>query len=376
MLKELVVSNYRSLDRDVRLSLGGLTALVGPNGAGKSNVTDVLQFLSDIMHLGLEGAITKRTGIAAVRRWSSGRPFNVDIRARVAAESLQGTYEFTLTGDRSEEYRVQREAADVIRVGSQETHGYEIRDGVWVRGPDNLRPKVDARNLVLPLVAADERFSGLADELRRMAVYDIFPDALREPRKYDPTKPMLKHGTNWVSILKDQAAETWKTDFVEVLNRLTGDITDVEIKPVGGFLSARFRHDSDSRRSKWFDSAQESNGTLRVAGILTALLQKPTPAVVAIEEPELTVHPGALPLLYDYVREAQERAQVVLTTHSPELLDLIDTGDVRVVERGSDGTRVNALAESQRRSVRDGLLSLGEVLRAEGLQPELPLAGE
>lgn len=377
MLTTLRISNYRSIARDVTVDLGPLTALVGPNGSGKSNVTDVLQFLADAMHIGLEGAVTKRAGIRAIRRWQrSGHPFDIEIGASIRTEEVEASYDFTLKGARSDEYQVGRERAEVLFRDTAERHVFEIDRQEWIEGPTELRPKVDALSLVLPLVAGDERFQPLADELRRMAVYDIFPDALREPSKYDPAKPMHKRGGNWASVLKDQRKETWKPDFVEVLGRLTGDIVDVEVRPVGGYLTVQFRHDSEGTRKKWFDAMQESNGTLRVAGILTALLQQPRPSVLAIEEPELTVHPGALELIHDYVRQAAATGQVVLTTHSPDLLDLLETDAVRVVERRDGATTVSRVDPSQREAVRSELLSLGEVFRAEGLQPELPLAGE
>lgn len=376
MLTMLEISNYRSLGADVRLNLGELTVLVGPNGAGKSNITDAFQFLADCMHLGLEGAITKRGGMASVGRFSAGRPFNVRVSAHVRGDGFIGRYTFSVENESKGEYRVVAEEAEVVETASGRRYGFLIQDGSWQAGPSELRPKVGGRSLALPLVAADERFAGLADELRSMAVYDIFPGDLREPQKYDPTKPMHKRGTNWTSILCDQPDDSWKPDMVTVLHKLTGDIEDMKIESLGGFLVARFRHTSDSKREKWFDSSQESNGTLRVAGILTALLQQPTPSPVAIEEPELTVHPGALEVVLDYVRQAASGGQVVLTTHSPELLDKLDVATVRVVEKRAGETQIQPLAEGQREAVRRGLLSLGEVLRTEGLQQEIPLAGE
>jgi predicted ATPase len=347
MITRLHVSNYRSLDRDVSVDLGALTVLVGQNGSGKSNVADVLQFLADCMHIGLESAITKRHGINAVRRWSSGRPFNVTIAVAVGRGSVHAQYEFTLAGDRAEEYRVKAEKALVTAGGT--THEYSVEaegDGVrWASGPENLRPKVDRLNLVLPLVAGDERFGPLAEELRRVATYCIYPDALRQPQKYDPSKPMDRHGSNWVSILKDQRA-------------------------VGGYINVESEHKSEPKRPKWFEAALESDGTLRVAGMITALRQQPAPSLIALEEPELTVHPGALKLLYDYVREAADATQVVLTTHSPDLLELLTVDQVRVVERHGGATTVQPLEESQRRVVEQGLFSLGEVLRSEGLQQQ------
>jgi predicted ATPase len=372
MIRRLQVSNFRSLGRDVDVQLGRLTALVGRNGSGKSNFVDALQFLSDCMHLGLEGSITKRHGINAVRRFSAGHPHDVFFSVELDIPGGDARYEFTLGGDRAEEYRVKNERA-VIRAHGQLTQ-FSIDSGQWTTGIPDLHPRVDSMSLVLPLIAGDERFAPLATTLRRIATYSIFPDALRQPQKYDPAKPMDRHGANWVSILKDQEPETWRADLVEVLGRLTGDIIDVSVQPVAGYLTAQFkhRHETSSRREKWFDSAQESDGTLRVAGMVTALLQRPRPSLLAIEEPELTVHPGALRLLYDYVHEAAEQGQVLLTTHSPDLLELLDTGAVRVVARQGGATTITELNEGQRDIVKQGLFSLGEVMRTEGLK-QLPL---
>ena len=375
MIRRIVVSNYRSLGQRVEIHFGNLTAFVGQNGSGKSNTVDVLRFVSDCVHIGLEGAINKRHGINAVRRWSSGHPFNVSILVEVRSEQedLAGTYSFTLAGDRAEEYRVKEESAD-FTVGAEHRR-YAIRNGKWVEGPSDLRPKVDQLNLALPLIAGDERFRPLADLLRRVAIYAVYPDALREPQRYDPAKPMDRHGSNWVSVLKDQDRDTWKPELLAALGRLTGDIEDMRIKPVGGYLLVQFKHQLDqastSSRLKWFNSAQESDGTLRVAGIVSALLQDPPLPVIGIEEPELTVHAGAIPLLFDFIQQACSRSQVLLTTHSPELLDLLDADDVRVVERRDGETSIAPMEEQQRDAVKKGLLTLGDILRTEGVRQQV-----
>ena len=367
MITRLSISNYRSLGQDVDLRLGPLTALVGRNGSGKTNVVDALRFLGDCMRLGLESAITKRHGIGAVRRWSSGHPYNLAI----GLELHDASYSFTLSGSHALEYRVKSEEARVVVAG--EKHGFKLEENRWIEGPGDLRPKVDNLNLALPLVGGDERFRPLVDFLRSIAIYSIFPDILREPQKYDPSKPMKEHGSNWVSILKDHGGNSWKNDLLAALAKLTGDIEDIEIRPTGGYLIARFKHTSTEKRTKWFDAAQESDGTLRVAGILTALLQSSSLSVIGLEEPELTVHPGALPLLCDFIREASRNRQVILTTHSPDLLDRLDTEEVRVVERQDGKTRIAPLDQGQHDAVRDHLLTLGEILRTEGLkQLQLP----
>lgn len=369
-ITRLRVSNYRSLGRDQELALGPFTALVGPNGSGKSNVVDVISFVRDAMHMGLSGAITDRGGIAAVRRWSSGHPYNVSIALHVVVNGGAGTYRFEVTGDRKEEFRIKSEHADILR--GSERFCFSVERGSWT-GPEGLEPKVNDTTLALPMIAGDERFQGLFDLLAGPVVYAIFPDTLRRPQKYSPEKPLHRHGDNWVSILRDQDSTSWKPDMVAALGRLTGDIDDIKVSKAASYLVAQFRHVTNGK-STWFDAAQESDGTLRVAGILSALLQEPPLPLIGVEEPELTVHPGVLPLLMDYLRQASRRSQVLITTHSPELLDLVGPQEVRVVQKSDEGTVVGSMAQDQLQLVREGLLGIGELMTSEGLrQQELDL---
>lgn len=373
MIKRLSVSNYRSLGENVSVDFGRFTALVGPNGSGKSNVVDVLRFVSDAMHMGLSGAITHRHGIGAVRRWSGGHPFNVSIHLELVLENgRSASYSFELRGDSAEEYKVKLEEA-LVWQGSDRFR-FRIEYGQWIEGPPGLKPPLDDKSLALSIVGGDARFQPLVHALQQISVYAIFPDILRAPQKYSAVKPMDLHGSNWASILKDQPKDTWKPDLVSALHKLTGDTEDIKVSQAASYLVVQFRHTSPNKKPKWFDAAQESDGTLRVAGIVTALLQEPPVPVLGIEEPELTVHPGAIPLLYDFLKQASHRSQVVVTTHSPELLDLMDADDVRVVARSQEGTTVAPMSVDQKRAVREGLLTLGEVLRTEGLQQDLPLA--
>lgn len=369
MIRRLHVSNFRSLGQNVEMRLGRLTVLVGQNASGKSNVADAVQFIADCVHLGLPWAIAKRHGIQVVRRCRpEGAPHEIVFRLEVALKDGQGEYAFTLTGDNAETYQVKNEWARVVRLGTfpeaKQTFSYFMEGDTWGGNVPELHPHLDSQSLALPLIGGDERFKPLAEALRQIAVYSIYPDALREPKKYDPAKPMERQGTNWVSILRDQPAETWKNDLIEVLHRLTGDITDLRIQPVAGYLTVQFKHGQT-----WFEAAQESDGTLRVAGMLAALLQRPRPTLIGLEEPELTVHSGALRLLFDYIRQvsdSSEGGQVLLTTHSPDLLDLIDADAVRVVARDRGVTTVGEMDAGQRAVVKQRLLSLGDVLRSEG----------
>ncbi len=376
MITEVIVSNYRSLGEDVRVSLGHLTTFVGANGSGKSNVADVFRFVADSLTTGLEAAIASRHGIKAVRRWSSGRPNNVSIEVRLQEQTFSGSYAFTLTGSSVEDYQVKSEEAVVIKDGSPVR--FRLVDGAWKEGPTDLRPKVTGQSLALTLIAGDERFAPLAGALKNVCIYSVFPNILREPQKPDTIKPMKQHGENWATTLQALGGNGGAAELKAALAKLTGDVRDYRVRQIGGYLNAEFLHETPRRRTKdrqkWFECDQESDGTLRVAGIITALVQEPPLTLIGIEEPELTVHVGAIPLLFDYLQQASRREQVLVTTHSIDLLEKLNVDDIRVVDRQHGVTTVACVLQSQRDAIKRRLLTIGEVISMEGgLQPELPL---
>ena len=103
-------------------------------------------------------------------------------------------------------------------------------------------------------------------------------------------------------------------------------------------------------------------------GILAALYQDPPQPFISIEEPEANIHPGALAVLAGVLDEASLRSQVLVTTHSPDLLDHLPVESFLVVEKVGDTTHVGPLDASQVESVRKRLFTPGELLRMEGLQ--------
>ncbi|PRQ06711.1 AAA family ATPase [Enhygromyxa salina] len=370
MITELTVSNYRSLGPEVRLSLGQLSFLVGPNGSGKSNILDVLTFVRDAVSQGLPAAITHRGGVDSVRRRSHGHPYNVKIALEFKSEEFVAGYSFEMTGDKVEEYRVKSELAHITRDGHHDK--FERTADNW-NGPAGLAPRINEQALALTSLGGDERFRPIFDYLRDLIVYSIFPDTLRAPQKFDSTRPMTRHGENWVSVLREMIKEDAeaKSDLVAGLQKLTGDIEDVKVSSAAGYLIAEFKQQQIGQgRKRWFDAGQQSDGTLRVAGLLTALLQSPTLPVIGVEEPELTVHPGALPMLYHYLRQASDLSQILVTTHSPIILDVVDLGhdSLIVVNRSNGMTGAQRVTHDQLEPVRMQLLSLGDLYLSGDLE--------
>ena len=94
-----------------------------------------------------------------------------------------------------------------------------------------------------------------------------------------------------------------------------------------------------------------SDGMLRFLCLATALLNPVPSPLVAIDEPELGLHPGLLPIVAEMIKAASERTQVLVTTHSPDLLNCFDIADVAVMARNADDAKVAWHRPASRKSL-------------------------
>ena len=115
-----------------------------------------------------------------------------------------------------------------------------------------------------------------------------------------------------------------------------------------------------------------SDGTLRALGILSSFFQKSIPTLIAIEEPESTIHPEALGSILDVIRSYARSTQIVVTTHSPELLDAkwIRSENLRIVTWKHGVTRVCSLGKASVKALQEHLMGAGEQFRSNALRAE------
>ena len=97
----------------------------------------------------------------------------------------------------------------------------------------------------------------------------------------------------------------------------------------------------------------------------------------------MTLHPGALGVILDVLSFASERTQVIVTTHSPEVLDAewLEDRHIRIVTWEDGATRVSPLSTGSREALREHLMSAGELFRSYALEgmapgPETPRESE
>ncbi len=126
---------------------------------------------------------------------------------------------------------------------------------------------------------------------------------------------------------------TAKEQFLRALRQLYEDIVDFDVRIVGGAVQVTLQEGSTI-----MPATRLSDGTLRYLCLLAILCHPKPPRIVCIEEPELGLHPDILPGLAELLREASERCQLIVTTHSDVIVDaLTDTPESVVVCEKHDG---------------------------------------
>lgn len=381
-LQRVSLRNYKSI-ASCDVELPALCFLVGRNGAGKSNFLDALRLVSDALNTSLDLALRDRSGINEVRRRSSGHPNNFVIRLDFRLpEGRCGHYSFGVGSQKKGGFEVQKEDCyvyDPESAGMAEIH-YSVEAGRVTSSSIPTPPAAKSDRLYLVNVSGFEEFRPLYDSLSRMGFYNLNPDEIRNEQSPDAGVVLKRDGSNIASMLANMAtnAPGAKERVEEFLSKVIPEIKGVERLKMLSKETLEFRQSTRGSASPWrFLAANMSDGTLRALGVLVALFQGaslagiPTP-LIGIEEPESALHPGAAGVLRDALRAASERTQVLVTTHSPDLLDdkEVEAGSLLAVSNTDGVTTIAPIDEASRSAIKDRLYTAGELLRANQLEPD------
>lgn len=392
LVQSLILKRFRSVPSE-RVELDNPTFLVGRNGSGKSNLVDAFSFLSDAMTVPLQAVFDRRGGISAVRNRTSGQSYPPNLGLAITfgpinGEAKGGRYAFEVRALPNYGFEVVKEQC-LVEASKGSRSWFEREKGAFRSNVKGLDPALDPTALALPLVGGDARFAPVVSALSRFRVYSIEPPKLREMQDPDGGTSLRRDGSNAASVLQEigRHSKEQMERICEILATIVPNTKAVRVRKHGNKLSLEFTqewHDRardslsvgeapDAKEKKLrFEAFNMSDGTLRALGLLTAVFQRPSPSLVAIEEPEATIHPGALGAVLDLIHGAAKRMQVVVTTHSPEVLDAkwIRAEHLRIVEWGHGATRIGDLSQVTKEALRDHVMGAGELLRSNALRPE------
>ena len=323
-IQKLEIKGFRSL-RDVAWEPGRLNVIIGPNASGKSNLLRALSLLQKAVQGDLSQEIVRMGGLAPLLWNGEAQEIAWVVRTDPLEEGRDPikealTYELRLQ---------QRGTTSALRVdnalaGWSIYHDFRVdqqaplRQSAVTRMEQRVAP--DGQNLVPvlhTLYTGNREFKKALDEAMRAAFGPEYEEMVF-PTVADQRVQLC---IRWRSLCTEQSA------------------------------------------------ADLSNGTIRFL-LLCAILANPDPgALIAIDEPEVGLHPSMLPVIAELAEDAADRTQVILTTHSPQLLDAFTSEPpVTTVTQWVDGATRLAVVDGEelRRWLKE--YSLGALFRSGELE--------
>jgi predicted ATPase len=333
----LRLANWRNF-RSVDVELQPRTFLVGPNASGKSNFLDVLRFLHDIVSVGggFQAAVRRRGGVSAIRCLAARQNSDVGMHLTIGADHDVWEYELSFGSDKKRRPIVTKERV--------------LHNGASLLNRPNPADERDPERLTqtyLEQVNVNQGFRDVAEFLTSVRYLHIVPQLVREPDR-SVGKPNDPFGGDFLEQMARTPKGTRDARLRRIQKALTVAVPQLkELKleqQVRGTWHLLGRYEHWRPRGAWQSEEQFSDGTLRLLGILWAVLDGSGPLL--LEEPELSLHPEVVHFLPQMFARIQRRSgrQILLSTHSSDLLQ--DTGigmdEVLLLIPGGEGTEVQA----------------------------------
>lgn len=339
----LHLENWRNFT-SVDVELQRRVFLVGPNAAGKSNLLDVFRFLHDLVSVGggfREAVDARRGGVSSIRSLAARRYPEIVVQVHIGTDDETSLWEYEL-----------RFTQDNLRRPQIKSEIVRFRGDELLRRPD-ADDKRDPERLTqthLEQVNVNRPFRQVAEFFDSVRYLHVVPQLVREPdrsvgRRNDP------FGGDFL----EQVARTPKRTQSSRLRRI-GEGLKVAVPQLQelalwrddrGTPHLRGRYEHWRLRGAWQSERELSDGTLRLLGLLWAVLDGSGPLL--LEEPELSLHPEVVRYIPQMFARIQRRwgRQLLVSTHSEELLrdEGIGLNEVLLLVPSGEGTNVELAAD-------------------------------
>ena len=363
LIRRLKLAGLLSFGPDgIDLPLKPLNVLIGPNGSGKSNLLEAVALLRAAAR-DISGPISRTGGL---REWiwkGPGSPDSITMEASIAYRHQSLLRHRLMLADRnghttvideriepSGQHGDKRETWSFYRPPRDEEAAREISnskttaerlDSEGEMAPNEWStPRFMARHRPgaidfaadyyprrsLLSFAATPEYPGLwhlSEQYRRIRLYrnwSFGPSSeFRGNQSAHERADFLEDGGSNLALVLSHFHGESKRRLMKALQKLFDGISDIACPVTGGMVTLHL--DEDDNRT--IPATRLSDGTLRYLCLLAILLHPEPPPLIAIEEPELGLHPDLLPTLCDLLIEASSRSQLIVTTHSDVLVDAL-----------------------------------------------------
>lgn len=368
LLKNITMGDFLSYGPGPQVvGLEALNVIIGPNGSGKSNLVEALAVLRAVRG---DLALPIRQG-GGVNDWLwKGEAeatsavievvFGEGVVATRASHSPGVRFRIEFGSERNRfvvlDERIENETPDRGRVKPYFYFGYERgAPMINVAGEERKlnRADIDQTQSILSQRRDPDAYpevTRVGDLLARILIYRSWhfgPNApIRMPCRADvPTDVLLEDFSNLPArLLAISRDPSTKKRLIDLIGQLAPGYSDYTVALEGGVLQLYL-----TEYGRSVSSQRLSDGTMRYICLLAMLLDPGAASLLVIEEPELGLHPDMLPTLRDLMVEASERVQLVVTTHSTQLVDAMteQADSVLICEKEASTTHLRRLEQAE-----------------------------
>ncbi|MHB8361443.1 MAG: AAA family ATPase [Thermoplasmataceae archaeon] len=371
MIKKLIVKNFKSF-KLIECNLSSLNVLIGPNSSGKSNFVSIFQFLKDISKEGFQNAVSLQGGGEFISNFNSSIDEPVTIEVHIEQSSRIGfnesdkkepnffnysnmNYKVELFFNRSKKLKKYKETlsfkeekgkSSTINKMKDENSNYssitivndngKITQSKPVMGISEFFVKM-RRQTYIGSIMNTFPFQIISNNFfSHIQTYDFDPKLSKKAIPMSGLAELESNGNNTALVLEKLIEDKHEREkFIRFLKICLPFIKDIKIEKQID-KSILFKIDENFNPKKSIPASLISDGTIETISIIYALFFD-NKKLILLEEPERNVHPHIISKIMQLVKEASEKKQILLTTHSPELLKYVQIEDIFLLERDGDG---------------------------------------
>ena len=348
--KNLSIQGFRRLF-DVQLQLHPLSVMIGANGTGKTSVLDVLALLANSAQGKLSESVTNLSGLASILTYDKAEELRLGISMTVPGhEPLEYSLKFRPQGVSyviSEEKLIQKRQGFDQPFLHIDSHGPNIRyfEKGQGKGQGKLqqptwehKPLETSLSQVPKMFREPEEFRNRLSSSTFYHVLNVDPRSpVRLPQPMRPATLPGRNGEDLVSCLF-YLRETERDRFEAIEDALRAAFPRfdrLDFPPVAAGTLALAWRETDFSQPLYMH--QLSEGTLRFLWLATLLQSPGLTALTLLDEPEVSLHPELLSLLADLLREASNRTQLIVATHSDRLIRFLRPNEIVLIDSTDDG---------------------------------------
>ena len=350
-ITKVSLTGFKSFKDKTDITLSNLNVIIGANGTGKSNLLSFFQLLGNALTRNLQGHILRYGGEHFLH---NGRKKTERIKCaiEIATNNATDRYEIDLAFQAPGRLFISREYIEYRKSGKDKPFTCEIKNNGYELGLLDFGEKLGNSNNALRGTA--NAIKTMLQKIRAFQFHDTTDTArirggiLRADCQY-----LKNDGGNLAAVLNMLKTTP---EYLPYYNRIVRYVQKI-LPYFADFAIDGFPEKQDTVYLFWKKQGtdyiltpnQLSDGTIRFIALATLLLapRKIQPDVIVIDEPELGLHPLAIRILANMIKQAAENLQILVATQSPLFLDFFDANDVLVFEAPNEITTVKRLNQDE-----------------------------